>query len=202
MTNQAPTEHVRFKGKSYILLTTDKALFSLWGHGIHPQDKDSSNWAGFVAYFNVQEERLYLDYLTVGYTPPARKRLQRSPIEDRRELDTAVDKLIGDYTLPPLNGVEPTDAGMGYWHYQGINLALDYTGTMTLGGKSSEQQQNHLELVLEQGRVISWKTIPAPEPESLFGEESEGVGFMKNIDFENLPSVDDLDGDDEPPQPA
>lgn len=201
MTDQVPTQYVRFRGKSYILLTADKTLFSLWDHDIHPEDIDSSNWAGFVAHFDIRDEQLYLDYLTVGHTPPARKRVQRSLSEDRHQLDAALDELIGDYSLPPLNGVEPTDAGMGYWHYENINLALDYRGTMTLGGESSQEQQDHLELVLEQGTVISWQGIPAPEPESFFEVKSEGNGSFKDIDFENLPSMDDLDDDVEPPQP-
>lgn len=202
MTDQVPTQYVRFRGKSYILLTADKALFSLWDHDIHPEDTDSSNWAGFVAHFDIHDEQLYLDYLTVGHTPPARKRVQRSPSEDRHQLDAALDELIGDYYLPPLNDVAPTDAGMGYWHYENINLALDYTGTMTLGGESSQEQQDHLELVLEQGKVISWQTIPAPEPETLFDVESEGDGSFKDIDFDDLLSEGGLDGDDEPPRPV
>lgn len=190
MTDQVPTEYVRFRGKSYILLAADKSLFSLWDHDIHPEDTDSSNWAGFVAHFDIHDEQLYLGYLTVGHTPPRRKRIHRTWYQERSELDALMDEALGDYTLPPLNGIEATDAGMGYWHYQNINLALDYTGTITLGGESPEEQKNHLELVLEQGRVIAWKTVPAPAPDSLFVEETGGFG------------LDPLDDDDEPPQPT
>lgn len=179
MTDQVPTKYVHYKGKGYILFSLERGLFSPWDHGIHPEDSDSSNGMGFVAHFVVQDERLYLDYLTVSHTPPARKRPSQQP-------DPLFELIGGEYTLPPLNGVQPTNAGMGYWHYQNIHLALDYTGTMTLGDEPPQgypnpfalpgapahlqtKQPDHLELVFEQGRLVSAKSIPAPIPDDVMG---------------------------------
>ncbi|KAA1172804.1 hypothetical protein FWJ25_13405 [Marinobacter salinexigens] len=194
MTDQVPTEYVRFRGESYVLLSADKALFSLWDHDIHPEDTDSSNWAGFVAHFDINDERLYLDYLTVGHTPPARKRIHRTWHQERSESDALMDEALGDYTLPPLNGVEATDAGMGYWHYQDINLALDYTGTLTLSPNSGANGQNYLELAFEKGRVVSCKTIAAPVSDDASSITTDG--FSPDSDWYNLDNDPDID----PPQ--
>lgn len=164
MTDQVPTEYVRFKEEAYILLKSEQVLFSLWDHDIHPEDIDSSNWAGFVAHFDIHDRQLYLDYLTVGHTPPARKRVRSSHFKELLPQEASLDELIGDYYLPALNNVEATDAGMGYWHYQNINLALDYNGTLTLTTMKAtadfnEQEPYYLELAFEQGRLISATTL-------------------------------------------
>lgn len=204
MTDQVPTEYVRFRGKSYILLAADKSLFSLWDHDIHPEDTDSSNWAGFVAHFDIHDEQLYLGYLTVGHTPPRRKRIHRTWYQERSELDALMDEALGDYTLPPLNGVEASDAGMGYWHYEDINLALDYTGILTLSPNSGENGQNYLELAFEKGRVVSCKPIAAPVSDETPGMPPESSNFESSraFDFDNPWNYEGKDSDDEPPQPV
>lgn len=201
MTDQVPTEYVRFKGKSYVLLTAEPMLFSLRDHDIHPEDTESSNWAGFVAHFDINDDHLYLDYLSVGHTPAAKKRLQRSHFEDLLSpWEAAADNSIGDYVLPPLNDVEPTDAGMGHWHYQNINLALDYSGTMILDSNQSQQQPTHLKLVFEKGHLASVKTIPVPDT-ALWGE-TEGFGLVPSEDFnfDNPCSDNGKDSGSEPPK--
>lgn len=194
MTDQVPTEYVRFRGKRYILLTADKALFSPSDHHIHPEDTDSSNWAGFVAHFDIHDEELYLAYLTVGYTPPNRKRLQRSLAADRNQLDATLGELICDYSLPTLNGVEATDAGMGYWHYEDIQLALDYTGKLTLCSEPGQNEQNCLELAFEKGRLVSCKTVKTPVSDDASSITTEV--FSREFDWNNLDNEPDID----PPQ--
>ncbi|AOY88284.1 hypothetical protein BKP64_08970 [Marinobacter salinus] len=200
MTDQVPTEYVHFEGEGYILLRAERGFFSPWDHDIRPDDADSSNWAGFVAHFVVHDRRLYLDYLTVGHIPATKK---RSPFEGTDQLEPTLDDIIGDYVLPPLNGVEPTNAGMGYWHYQNINLALDYTGAITLGSEPTQKQPDHLELTFEQGHLVSVKTIPAPIPDATPWAETESllcVTPSEDFDFDNPRSNNGKDSDNEPPQ--
>jgi len=194
MTRQVPTQCVRFRSLGYILLGVDQNLFSPWDHGIHPENTDSSNWAGFVAHFDIPDEQLYLDYLSVSHTPPARKRLQRSLSNTRDQLDATLDEVIGDYSLPSLNGVEATDAGMGYWHYENIQLALNYTGALTLCPEPGQHEQDYLELVFEKGCLITCKTISPPLSDDASRIMTEG--FSREFDWNNLDNDPEID----PPQ--
>lgn len=153
MTTQE-TDTVCYQGQGFSVVQAEPLPFSPWQHGIEPEPICSSNGSGFVAGFAITQQQLYLSYLRVGHTP--RRKASTQNTQDPLSL-----LLAGSKPLPLLNQVAAESAGMGYWHYQNLQLALSYTGTLLLQPAASPSSQ-WLELSFKHGQLLATKTI-APE---------------------------------------
>ncbi|WP_226661474.1 hypothetical protein [Microbulbifer aggregans] len=159
MTDQL-NNGLRYNGEGYDLLAAEPGLFSPWEHDIEPEVVCTSNWAGYVAIFDIRNQRLYLDNLSVGHTP------RRGPPRLQDPDDPLSFLCAGSPPLPLLNGVAAKNAGSSYWEYTDINLALDYTGRLTLSHSTDTHERGYLQLHFQQGQLI--RTTVIPKPDSLY----------------------------------
>ncbi|SFM34613.1 DUF6231 family protein [Marinobacter zhejiangensis] len=152
MTDQICNRHLSFEGTAYELLESHPGVFSPWDYGIEPEDVETSNGSGYELYLKVEDKRLFVDCLVVGYIPPKPARL-------RADSTDPLDQLLGEKApLPLLNGVRPEKLNASYWHYSDVNLALDYTGTLVAGtGKDV------LELTFKAGQLVATQARAVPE---------------------------------------
>lgn len=159
MTDQVQ-DSVRYDGESYSLVNASPDLFSPWRHGIEPEYASTDNQAGYIAYYHIEKNtestHIQLSALMVAYTAPTRRDLALAKDDPLSAI------MFTKSPLPTLNGVSATKADSGYWFYEAIDLALDYTGTLTL--EASTNPASHcLALVFEHGKLISTESIPKPD---------------------------------------
>lgn len=125
MTDQV-LDGLRVDGIGYRLIQAEPGAFSPWDYGIEPRSICSSNWAGYIAGFEVLDKQLYLSSLSVGWAPP-RQNTGRDPAEDD---PLGLLAMCGPKELPALNGVTPEPISGSYMAYSGVELPLDYTGCL------------------------------------------------------------------------
>lgn len=104
-----------YHGQPYSLVArTGGRLFDPTEHDLHPVAVSTANWAGHICTYQVTDDRLYLESVTMGLGHDERLAIQRGEgIE--------------------LFGVAPVLAEGGYqaW-YEGLHHALPYSGVLTL----------------------------------------------------------------------
>ncbi|SDW30967.1 DUF6231 family protein [Marinobacter mobilis] len=143
MTDQICNQSLSFDGNAHNLLASQPGLFSPWDYGIEPEAVESSNWSGYQAFYTIENGQLLLECLVVGYIMP-------KPAITQPDHLAELDRLIGPkQPLPALNNVEPEKMSGCYWQYNNVNLALDYTGTLTIGDDHVRR-----ELTFKEGKLL------------------------------------------------
>lgn len=149
---------VRYSGAGFDLLGAEPGVFSPHEQGIEPYMVCTSNGCGWLAGYEVQDGRLYLQNLLVGQ----RQRFRRASSDP--ELDALLG--VGDGTpapLPVLNGVTPRPFAEGYLRYEGIGMRLDYSGRLTLGHAGPDETcQPVFELEFSEGVLQAARPVEAP----------------------------------------
>lgn len=181
MTDQT-SNGLHYDGEGYAIMCAEPGIFSPWDHGIEPEDICTSNWAGYVCLFEVRNDHLYLNYLTVAHTP------RRGP-PPKEDPDNPLSMLVaGSPPLPLLNGVKAQKGSMGYWDYLDVDLKLDYTGTITVANgdeppqtsyepewsfetvvnQDPPQTAQYLALTFEHGKLMTAIPVDPPPSEDYF----------------------------------
>ncbi|WP_029652638.1 hypothetical protein [Marinobacter daepoensis] len=148
---------LRVDGIGYCLVQAEPGPFSPWDYGIEPNSICSSNWAGYVAGFEVLGRRLYLASLSVGWAPP-RRITGRDPAGDDPLGLLAVG---GPQELPALNGVMPESSTGSYMAYSNVQLPLDYTGRLIgcMGDVAAPKPDDCRVFVFEAGILVDTQVV-------------------------------------------
>jgi hypothetical protein len=117
VTAQIP-DTVTFNGERFAVTAVEgTGLFDPARVGMHPEAISTACYRGYVCDYEVVDARLVLRHLEVG---------------------------IGD-DPPEIRGVSPSRKELGAWHYDGLNLTLDFTGRILIGkGDPSERPYLHM----------------------------------------------------------
>lgn len=157
MTDQV-LDSILYQGKGYSLLNAEPAIFSPWDYGIKPESISSSNAAGYIACYKVTGKQLQLDTLRVAYPTSIRRK-----VADKAE-DAWANLLAKKAPLPLLNAIAANRIGSGYWQYDAIGLALNYSGTLFLENSTESEpisialasgETVYLQLIFDQGQLHS-----------------------------------------------
>ena len=133
MTAQA-MDMVRWRERTWALVGIDGApLFDPAAFAIVPQMLHTAAWRGFICAYGVEDGRLRLERLDIGFDPATQTRA-----------------LAGD--LPLIGGSTPKQQGTGHvWHYDDIDLPIAFTGGLRLGDGFIR------ELYVHMGFAPAWK---------------------------------------------
>ena len=116
-------DRVRWRGGDYLLVGVDgDQLFDPLEHGLDPTPTTTANWRGWVAVYEIRDDRLLLGELTdVGF--------QRGP----------------DASLPILRGTEPSrDAERGPFRYESLNWPLQFSGRLIIARGFIQSLYRHM----------------------------------------------------------
>lgn len=143
LSSQIPDIFV-WDDEEYVFLCADRvySLFDPGTFGLHPSSSNSACWKGFVVYFALDRDRLYISKLAVN---------------------------CDDGNYPVINGVRAYfDDYDGFYVYNNLNMLSTYTGRITLGKELLPQYmfraftgphsyENTYELYFVDGQLVSWE---------------------------------------------
>lgn len=126
----------------FIGATDVYSLFNPEDYHLKPTAPHSACWKGFVIYFKVKDDILYLS-----------------------DLDVYCEK----NQYPEINGITAYE-NEDFYTYKTLNIKLDYTGTITIGRHFNEHfngfafinQRTYddvVELIVEKGKVIDFEKM-------------------------------------------
>ena len=143
MTKQV-TDPFVWKDEEYVFNGADNvySLFDPEALGLHPEAPTTACWKGFVIFFIVKDDRLFVDQL---------------------------DVFCPDNAYPTINGVEAKAGGiMGMRRYEHLDMPCDYTGTIVISKNLKEgyehraftgphSYQTSFDLDFENGKLVSYR---------------------------------------------
>ena len=143
MTQQA-TDPFVWNGEKYVFNGADSvySLFDPEAFGLHPGMVTTACHKGFIIFFSVKDDQLFIDQLDV-YCP--------------------------DENYPVINGIEAKPGGiMGMRRYENLNIPRDYTGTVVISKTMKDRfkgraftgphsYQENWDLDFEHGRLVSYR---------------------------------------------
>ncbi|MFP5352454.1 MAG: hypothetical protein ACLGIB_07825 [Actinomycetota bacterium] len=143
-------DRMRWRGADFLVVGVDgPPLFDPLEHGLDPAPTTTANWRGWVATYEIRDDRLLLAELTdVGHP--------RGP----------------DATNPVLRGVEPRQEGeRGPFRYEHLEWPLAFSGRLIIAKGFIQSLYRHMgfhpawkfeeswELDLDQGRLTSSRDL-------------------------------------------
>lgn len=144
MSEQMP-DLFKWNKKEYIFIGASDiyTLFDPKRYGLEPEAPYTACWKGFIIYFSVRKEQLYIDKLEV-------------------HCDNGI--------YPKINGVKAKDKTRfrNFHVYNKLNIPLKYTGTIIIGEHLNERFRNRAftgphsydityELKFEEGILLDFK---------------------------------------------
>ena len=143
MTQQV-TDPFVWRGEEYTFSGADNvySLFDPEAFGLHPEAPTTACWKGFVIFFSVRDDQLFIDQL---------------------------DVFCLDESYPVINGIEAKEGGiMGMRRYENLSMPSDYTGKIVISKTMKERYRDraftgphsyeeNFDLDFENGKLISYR---------------------------------------------